>query len=214
LGDSITVNVKPLPTVSVNSVSVCRGHEATLIATPSVQGGSYSWSPISYNTNLMIDDPSSTSTYTVTYTLNGCYNTASGTINITPSHNVNITSISNGETATLTANSSTPGGNYVWFPTGDTTQSIIQMITTINTYMVTYTVNDCEAVAEITIKPESTLYIPNSFTPNNDGTNDFFSAKGTFVFNYTMEIFNRWGELILQFNLYTNSIKCSANTSL
>jgi len=40
------------------------------------------------------------------------------------------------------------------------------------------------------------IYVPNAFTPNTDKKNETFSAKGTFVFDYTMEIYNRWGELL------------------
>ena len=40
------------------------------------------------------------------------------------------------------------------------------------------------------------LHVPNSFTPNNDGLNDIFTAKGLFINEYTMEIYNRWGELL------------------
>ena len=43
----------------------------------------------------------------------------------------------------------------------------------------------------------STLYIPNSFTPNNDGKNDFFKADGTFINSFEMNIYDRWGDLII-----------------
>ena len=40
------------------------------------------------------------------------------------------------------------------------------------------------------------LYIPNAFTPDNDGLNDFFSPKGSEFNSFEMEIYNRWGERI------------------
>ncbi|MFI5140783.1 MAG: choice-of-anchor L domain-containing protein [Bacteroidia bacterium] len=43
----------------------------------------------------------------------------------------------------------------------------------------------------------STLYIPNSFTPNNDGKNDFFKADGTFINSFEMYIYDRWGNLVI-----------------
>jgi gliding motility-associated-like protein len=40
------------------------------------------------------------------------------------------------------------------------------------------------------------IFVPNSFTPNNDGLNDTFNAKGLFIETYSMEIYSRWGELL------------------
>lgn len=54
------------------------------------------------------------------------------------------------------------------------------------------------AVAYIDIVPEVILHMPNAFTPNLDGTNDFFLGQGIFtgMKDYEMRIFNRWGEQI------------------
>ncbi len=40
---------------------------------------------------------------------------------------------------------------------------------------------------------EPTIYIPNVFTPNEDGMNDLFLIKGTFISEFEGTIFNRWG---------------------
>lgn len=40
---------------------------------------------------------------------------------------------------------------------------------------------------------EPTIYIPNVFTPNNDGLNDLFEVKGSYIENIEITIFNRWG---------------------
>ncbi len=48
-----------------------------------------------------------------------------------------------------------------------------------------------------------TFYIPNSFTPNGDATNESFSGFGTFISQYDMWIFDRWGNMIFHTdNLY------------
>lgn len=54
------------------------------------------------------------------------------------------------------------------------------------------------------ILPEFTLYIPNAFTPDNDGRNDIFFAKGEEIEEFHMYIFNRWGELIFESNSISN----------
>lgn len=48
----------------------------------------------------------------------------------------------------------------------------------------------------ITIDPQFVLYIPNAFTPNDDGDNDLFFAKGEHIKEFEMRIFDRWGNII------------------
>ncbi len=48
----------------------------------------------------------------------------------------------------------------------------------------------------IVIEPDVAFYIPNAFSPNNDGINDTFSPKGIFISGYEMTIFDRWGNSI------------------
>jgi len=40
------------------------------------------------------------------------------------------------------------------------------------------------------------IYIPNAFTPNNDGLNDNFSIYGTSIKSVVLNIYNRFGELV------------------
>ena len=42
------------------------------------------------------------------------------------------------------------------------------------------------------------LYVPNAFTPNDDGLNDVFQVEGTGInaSNFQLDIFNRWGETV------------------
>lgn len=49
---------------------------------------------------------------------------------------------------------------------------------------------------EITIKPDWTFYVPNTFTPNGNGTNDGFIPKGHNITEFQMWIFDRWGNMI------------------
>jgi gliding motility-associated-like protein len=48
--------------------------------------------------------------------------------------------------------------------------------------------------------PELSIYVPNSFTPNNDNLNETFGAYGFGVDEFNMKIFDRWGELIFESN--------------
>ena len=45
------------------------------------------------------------------------------------------------------------------------------------------------------------IYIPNVFSPDNDGVNDFLTAFGLDLVNLEIEIFNRWGQMVYKSNL-------------
>jgi gliding motility-associated-like protein len=49
------------------------------------------------------------------------------------------------------------------------------------------------------------LYIPNGFTPNDDGTNDFFFAVENNVTLQELSVFNRWGQKIVTLNSASES---------
>ncbi|MCE9540103.1 MAG: gliding motility-associated C-terminal domain-containing protein, partial [Bacteroidetes bacterium] len=51
-------------------------------------------------------------------------------------------------------------------------------------------------IHEIIIGPEFSFFIPNSFTPNGDGFNDYFFGSGVGIKKYEFWIFDRWGNLI------------------
>ncbi len=48
----------------------------------------------------------------------------------------------------------------------------------------------------VEIIPQLNLYVPNAFTPNNDGLNDFFSIYGEGVKSLEISIFDRWGKKV------------------
>jgi len=57
----------------------------------------------------------------------------------------------------------------------------------------------------INIKTEAcqAFFAPNSFTPNSDGTNDIFRITGVSIYDPTLKIWDRWGNLVYQSsNLY------------
>ncbi|MBI2720951.1 MAG: gliding motility-associated C-terminal domain-containing protein, partial [Bacteroidetes bacterium] len=60
------------------------------------------------------------------------------------------------------------------------------------------------AIRLIEVQPEFAIYIPNAFTPDQNGRNDFFFPKGVGISEdkYKMEIFDRWGELIFTSNAF------------
>ena len=55
----------------------------------------------------------------------------------------------------------------------------------------------------VEIGPEFTFYIPNTFTPDDDGINETFTGTGIGIKAFKMWIYDRWGEKIY----YTEDIK-------
>ncbi|MBW8683408.1 Ig-like domain-containing protein [Chitinophaga rhizophila] len=62
--------------------------------------------------------------------------------------------------------------------------------------------NSLPGLASAKPKPGE-IFIPNAFTPNGDGKNDYFKPEGTSITAIDMKIFNQWGELIYQTNQLT-----------
>lgn len=46
----------------------------------------------------------------------------------------------------------------------------------------------------------SELFLPNVFSPNDDGHNDVFKPSGTNLFEYEMRIYDRWGNKVFESN--------------
>ena len=55
----------------------------------------------------------------------------------------------------------------------------------------------------VVLSSESYIFVPNSFTPDADGTNDVFApviAGLTSDYSYTFRIYDRWGEVVFETN--------------
>jgi len=72
--------------------------------------------------------------------------------------------------------------------------------TTTFSYQLWY--KDCLFSDEVTVEvTDWSVYVPNIFTPNGDGTNDRFSFSGndeSGIFIRELSIFNRWGQIVHQ----------------
>ncbi len=66
-------------------------------------------------------------------------------------------------------------------------------------YWATATTTNCMSSDSIWVKQDCYLNIPNSFSPNGDGNNDYFLPRDLLsagVVDFSMKIINRWGEII------------------
>ena len=51
---------------------------------------------------------------------------------------------------------------------------------------------------EVLVVPSMSLFVPNTFTPNGDGLNDTFGVSGEAIQEFSLRIFNRWGQVIFE----------------
>ena len=58
---------------------------------------------------------------------------------------------------------------------------------------------------EICFNFSPTIYIPNAFSPNNDGLNDKFVISAGAIKTFSMKLYNRWGEQIWETKDYNVS---------
>ena len=49
------------------------------------------------------------------------------------------------------------------------------------------------------------MNVPNVFTPNGDGINDYFVINKPFNTTIQLEVFNRWGNLVYKLSDYQNT---------
>ncbi|MCU0440202.1 MAG: Ig-like domain-containing protein, partial [Raineya sp.] len=82
------------------------------------------------------------------------------------------------------------------------------------TYQVCNQFGQCStATVTITII-EPTVIIPEGFSPNNDGTNDFFIIKGRNGRPLVLKIYNRWGNLVYENNNYEDNWNGLSNVGI
>lgn len=88
--------------------------------------------------------------------------------------------------------------SYVW-NTGEKTKEIT--IASPGKYYATVNINNCYASDTIEVANDCYMNLPNAFTPNGDGINDYFFPRQFLTKGLTefrMNIYNRWGQLIFE----------------
>jgi gliding motility-associated-like protein len=65
----------------------------------------------------------------------------------------------------------------------------------------------------LVVSPDYCLYIPDAFSPNGDGINDLFAAKGHDVKSFEMYIFDRWGTQVFHSNSINEGWNGEVNNS-
>lgn len=197
--------VKPSPIVVLDSIApLCTsGLQAiSLVGTPA--GGVFSGRGIAGN--RFITQNLTAGSYPITYTFTnteGCSGTDTKLARISPPSRLEIPKtlvVLRGDSVEI--KTSIPQNTTVtWFPSiGLSNPRVARPRTSpdrTTTYKITVTTEQgCAVEGEVKITVID-LIIPNGFTPNNDGFNDTWEIIGIKEYpNCTVEIFNRWGNVV------------------
>ncbi len=183
-------------------------------------------------------------TYTISLTVQNTFgsNTTSQTINVTdiPTVNATVSDTTGGvyveipdttinmyEEAYLWAEGTPAGGTMIWFPSGvedDQIPTANGDSLTVNPfystyYVVSYSVNGCYAydtvLVNVVFNDSVKVAIPNSFSPNGDGTNDYLRIltnvdednnfsngfrEGGAISEIDFRVYNQYGILVFRTN--------------
>ncbi len=215
------VTVNPLPVANFLQVSAAgcgpvpvQFYDSSYV----VNGNIVSWSwDFGDGQTSNLQDPlhlyTNSGTYSVSLTVesdSGCTNTTvrNNIITVYPSPNAEFTPDPDKQTILNPIfnfiNQTTGGQTYTWtFGDGGNSFDFEPTHTYADTgnYMVTlWVVNSygCRDSVEhpVRVDPIFSWWIPNAFTPNEDGINDGFNVTGEYIVDVRLHIFNRWGDEI------------------
>ncbi len=122
---------------------------------------------------------------------------AGADINIQPGESVQL----NGSSSSTT---------FVWSPafgvsdTNSLTPFVSPEVTTV--FALTATENGCTLQDQVVVSVASPLFIPNTFSPDNEGTNDTWEIQGINIYtDCFVKVFDRWGQEVFQSIGYSSS---------
>ncbi|MCZ2223528.1 MAG: PKD domain-containing protein [Chitinophagales bacterium] len=221
--DSIFIDVIKPFTLSISPKdTLCIGNSVQLNAFGN--GDIFSWQPTIGLNNPNIKNPIATPQQTTIYTVTAkdnknCFiKTDSVEIKVYPIPEFDIVqsliTANVGSIIPLTTTNSSDITTWRWIPTQwlscyDCPSPLATVKDKIKYIAEASNPGGCLSRDEVTIEPLCNgynVYIPNTFSPNEDGMNDVFYPRGKGLFSVkSMKVFNRWGEVVF------NKMNISAN---
>lgn len=223
-------------TITVNEVPDAPEADATFFACESdmataawleAEGTDLMWySDADLTMMVSEEDMLESGSYYVTQTLNGCESEAAEvvvTINVVPAPTASTTSFEfcDRDAATLAdlTDAISFEGTLIWYDSADGDNSLGTSTRLQNgTYYASQDDGECESLDRlaITVSVENCPIIyPEGISPNGDGINDTFIVENleNEYPNYSIEIFNRWGNTIYKGNASTPAWDGTSNQS-
>lgn len=216
-----TVKSSPFVTLSSPDLIICPGECSEIFAT-----GVSSYSPVTYSWAGGLPSSADSTTMCqagaviVTFTdAKGCVATSTITVvddiipvasfTSTPPSPVNAgQQIDFTNTSTISSGSITSVSWTFGDGNGASGNQVDHSYATVGSFPVILTVtgsNGCTSTVTATYQVDAVIEIPNIFTPNGDGVNEFLKFKHLEVFgSNNLVIFNRWGKKLFEQDNYKN----------
>ena len=201
----VVLNDQPVITTT-DTVVACKGLPLTLKA--SSPGNEITWQNVGTADSITVQPNGNAIYKAIAINEAGCTDTAIVNV-LVREFSVSLKASPNpmlvGAPATLTTSANSTYEVIGWKPdmyfSNQTanTQSLIINDTTSIYYVIARSADGCTDTASIkTAVDNKDFFIPNAFTPNNDGRNDLFKVYGSSVTAAEIKIYNQWGVMLYE----------------
>ena len=201
----VVLNDQPVITTT-DTVVACKGLPVTLKA--SSPGNEITWQNVGTADSITVQPNGNAIYKAIAINEAGCTDTAIVNV-LVREFSVSLKASPNpmlvGAPATLTTSANSTYEVIGWKPdmyfSNQTanTQSLIINDTTSTYYVIARSADGCTDTASIkTAVDNKDFFIPNAFTPNNDGRNDLFKVYGSSVTAAEIKIYNQWGVMLYE----------------
>jgi gliding motility-associated-like protein len=202
---TVALNTPPVLTVSGNT-DVCKGSPDTLVAVS--PGSTIEWLTIGSGGTVVVNPLVSGDYLAVAVNGVGCADTATLTVNVRPfavTLSATPEPVLSGKTVTLTTSANFTYQVVAWLPEAAFTdqtalnQTIVVHDTATLFSVVAQSSQGCLDTAVYVVQVNANtgdFFIPNAFTPNNDGKNDVWKVYGSSIRGLEVKIFSQWGQVV------------------
>ncbi len=211
--DTVYVEVNPDLTIDAGvDQAICLGDSVVIGGGPTAQGSqfgySYAWSPAPSLLDPAVANPTAFPEESIWYTVevrtHDClveYDSVLVTVNYQPEIEVSPQqSVGGDQSVTLEAYG---GVEYLWSPENTVNDPSAQFpeVSPLETTLYTVQVTDengCVTYGEVNVLVQNVLFIPNLFTPNGDGQNDYLMVYGSGIRRIDFAIYELNGQQVYQ----------------
>ncbi len=215
--DSVMIGASLVDLELTGDMEICATDTAELMLAGSDPGSTITWSPpteilTGQGTPIVTVVPVESTTFGVEVNApSGCSWSGMITVEVSPivggsvSASVDQHVVLPGTTVQLQARP-VNGTSFSWSPAGlvsdPTSASPTAVVQQTTTFTVVVSDGICTREASVTVEVRDLLcddpdiFVPNTFTPNNDGNNDVLFVRGVAVRDLEFMVFDRWGEKV------------------